>query len=258
MAGVVKGASVGHVVDARMILLLAAAFAQQTFFYGYNDCCDFKRDLANPRKPPRSRRGYSILKAATAGTFLISSALVAMLDRPLSIFGLIIQVLGIAYSAPVILLRCRIPLAQCIHFLVGSSYFIGGLMASGARASDSDYLLAAFFGLIYMSGGLNNEVIDLACDREAGIQSLGMLLGARRALRLVIAIQIVAILALAGACTQGSARFVPPLGLAAYLWMLRKNGPPPSPKLDELEGFRRKYRGVFAAITAALLFSWAA
>ncbi len=238
-------------------VFLSAVVSQQLFLYTYNDFCDFERDRLNPRKEPSASRLKKPVTALAAFLFIASSFLISLLPIRSAALAWGVQALGIAYSHPRLSLRTRVPMAQFIHFAVGAGYFLIGRMAAGGSWERGGLAAAAYFGLLYMSGGLNNEILDLESDRVAGLDSLALVLGPSRALRLVVLAQVLAILALAEAWGDRRGPLMALAGTIAYTLSLRRwifTAAPSAPQ----EGFRARYRMLFSVLSAALIASWVA
>lgn len=236
-------------------IFLFAVSSQQLFLYAYNDDCDFERDRLNPRKRSSAVRSRGTMKTLTAALFLLSSVLISLLPARAAALAWGTQALGIAYSHPRISLRTRIPSAQIVHFAVGAAYFSIGRMAAGGSWGRGDIAASAYFGLLYMSGGLNNEILDLESDRGSGMKSLALALGPAHALRWAAAAQILAILILAAAWGGRGGPIASALGLIAYGASIRRCIVPVFSAANA-EGFRTRYRLLFGAMTAALCVSW--
>ena len=256
-AGFLKSQPTIYSLNGSAATFFLAAACQQLFLYMYNDFCDFERDRRNPRKEALAPRRKKTTASLTAALFIVSSLLISLMPGWTAALAWGVQVLGIAYSHPRVSLRTRVPLAQIIHFAVGAGLFAIGRLEGGGNWNRADLFAAAYFGLIYMSGGLNNEVLDRESDRVSGLNSLALALGPGSALRLVVLSQVLAILALAGAWGDRWGPMLTLSGVSAYILSLRRwifPGASPAP----LEGFRARYRALFAVLTIVLIASWMA
>jgi 4-hydroxybenzoate polyprenyltransferase len=218
--------------------------------YSFNDLCDYESDALNPRKTEtgvRSRRWLLIQTAVLTAVFLAS---VVFLPAAVRLLLLGSQVVCLAYSHPRVRLKRRPLGSELAHFTVGFSYFASGVLVAGGDLR-RQWLGAVAFGLLYLSGGTFNEIMDYEADRRAELRHLVVLAGRRRALGLVFAVHYAAfaLLALAWPSTLAVASCT----AAALLYTvtirnLRSNVDEPGLLLR----FRRRYRLLFAALLVLL------
>jgi 4-hydroxybenzoate polyprenyltransferase len=234
-----------------LFLVYMAAYASHVLsVYSFNDLCDYESDALNPRKAdagPRSRRWLWIQTTALTAFFL---ATVVFLPAAVRLLLLGSQVVCLAYSHPRIRLKRRPLGSELAHFTVGFSYFASGVLVAGGDLG-RQWLGAAAFGLLYLSGGTFNEIMDYEADRRAELRHLVVLAGRRRALGLVFAIHYAAFVLLAlvqpstvGAIACAAAAVV----YTATIWNLRSGVDEPALLLR----FRRRYRLLFAALMVVL------
>lgn len=166
--------------------------------YGINDVFDYASDIRNPRKggiegallAPPLHRPMLGLAAITNVPFLIVLMLAggpaAWISIAVSAFAVV------AYSAAGLRFKER-PLLDSIasstHFV--SPAVVGFALAGADPTPGLIVLLGAFF-LWGMAAHAFGAVQDIGPDREAGIGSIATVLGARRTVRLAIALWAVA------------------------------------------------------------------
>lgn len=170
--------------------------------YGINDVFDYASDVNNPRKggmegallPPRLHRPMLWLAAITNVPFLI---VLAFAGGPAVWLSLAVSVFAvIAYSAPGLRFKER-PVLDSVtsstHFV--SPAVVGLTMAGTVMTPGLVILLGAFF-LWGMAAHAFGAVQDIEPDRQAGIGSIATVFGARRTVRLAIALWSIAGLAM--------------------------------------------------------------
>ncbi len=160
--------------------------------YGVNDVFDYESDLRNARKGGvegvvLDRRFHRATLWAAAATNLPFVVVLVALGSPVSALLLGIVVFAVvAYSAPGLRLKER----PFVDSLTSSAHFVGpavvGLaLAGGSFDATVGYALLAFFwwGMASQAFG---AVQDIVADREAGIGSIGTVLGAARTVRVAM------------------------------------------------------------------------
>jgi len=182
-------------VDA--VLLVGTVFFLVPYnlaMYGINDVFDYASDLANPRKggiegallPPRLHALTLWCAAITTAPFLVFLALSggppAWVCLAVSMFAVV------AYSAPGLRFKER-PVLDSVtsstHFV--SPAVVGIALAEADVSRDTILVLVAFF-LWGMAAHAFGAVQDIVPDREAGIGSVATAIGARRTVRLSLAL----------------------------------------------------------------------
>jgi 4-hydroxybenzoate polyprenyltransferase len=214
--------------------------------YSLNDLCDYESDALNPRKAGLDARSRPWLWTQTAGLTAIFLASVVFLPGHVRLLLLGSQVICMAYSHPLVRLKRRPLGSELAHFTVGFSYFASGVLVAGGHLRHQ-WLGAVAFGLLYLSGGTFNEIMDYDADRKAELRHLVVLAGRRRALGLVFAVHYAAFALLA--LYQPSALAMASCAAAALLYtvMIRNlRSGVDDPALLLL--FRRRYRLLFAAL----------
>ena len=170
--------------------------------YGINDVFDYASDLANPRKggiegallPPRLHGPVLWTAAVTNAPFLV---FLFAAGNPASWAWLCLSVFAvIAYSAPGLRFKER----PFLDSITSSTHFTSpalvGLALAGAEVTTDLVIVLTSFFLWGMAAHAFGAVQDIAPDREAGIGSIATAIGARRTVRLAVALWAVAGLAL--------------------------------------------------------------
>ncbi|MBC9926311.1 MULTISPECIES: prenyltransferase [unclassified Leucobacter] len=177
--------------------------------YGINDVFDYASDLQNPRKgglegallAPRLHRPLLWLVAATNLPFLIVLAAaggpVVWVSLAFSTFTVI------AYSAPGLRFKER----PIIDSITSSTHFVNpaivGLALAGVEVTPGLVIVLAAFFLWGMAAHAFGAVQDIVPDRDAGIASIATVFGARRTVRLSVALWSVAGLAMLATAWPG-------------------------------------------------------
>lgn len=160
--------------------------------YGINDVFDYESDLRNPRKggvegailDKRMHRLTIVAAIATNVPFLLA---LILLGGPASWLVLAISVFAvIAYSAPGLRFKER----PFLDSLTSSTHFVSpavyGLTLAGATVTPQLIALLAAFFLWGIASHAFGSVQDIKADREAGIGSVGTVIGARATVRLSV------------------------------------------------------------------------
>jgi 4-hydroxybenzoate polyprenyltransferase len=174
-------------IDALLVLgTVFFLFPYNLAMYGVNDVFDYESDLLNPRKGGaegavvvRSRH-RTILWAAALATapFVVFLALRGTWGANLVLLVSLFAVY--AYSAPGLRFKERPFLdsaTSSTHFVSPALY---GLVLGGAVFTPGLWCLLAAYFLWGMASHAFGAVQDIVPDREAGLGSVGTVLGARR------------------------------------------------------------------------------
>jgi 4-hydroxybenzoate polyprenyltransferase len=239
---------------ASVLVLYLVAYASHVLsVYSFNDYCDYESDADNPRKAGPSARSLAWLRNQTlalTGVFLVTVAFMPLGVRLLFVLD---QLICMAYSHPRVRLKKKLLGSEFAHFVAGSSYFLTGVLVAGGDAR-SQALGAVVFGLLYLSGGTFNEVMDHDADRKAQLRHLVVRMGPRRALALVVAVHYVAFALLAAYVAVPWMRAGCAVAVALYtvaaLRVRRARHDPAA-----LLRFRSVYRLIFAALLGTLALS---
>jgi len=160
--------------------------------YGINDVFDYESDLRNPRKGgvegallDRSMHKPTLWAALLTNVPFLVFLLVV--GNPLSWLVLAISVFAvIAYSAPGLRFKER-PFVDSItsstHFVSPAIY---GFALAGAVFTPQLWMLLAAFFLWGLASHAFGAVQDVIADREADIDSIATVIGARATVRLAV------------------------------------------------------------------------
>jgi len=235
----------------KFLWLILLAFIQQNFIYLFNDFSDVKADLANPRK--RDVLKFEKNKLLLPILVLMGAiSLVMPITFPLKsmIFLQIGFLAAVFYSMPKIRLKNRVFWPSLLHFIFGLSYFLAGLTFVKGSINFIDLTLALYFGLILLSGGLFNELMDFDFDKSFKKKSLISLFGKKNIFYSFIFTQISAVLILFAYLDKLVLVFF----LATYIIMLNRwwRG---SYSQSILLKFRPLFRTFFILLTLSLYFT---
>lgn len=180
-------------ISSRHVIFFAAYFFHLLFVYTHNDFADFCFDSQNPRKALEDRGSQESLCKLTITFFSIS--LVLFTSQPLSVclLFLALSIICFIYSQFRVRIFGWFPYGQFAHFLCGAGYFFSGTIIGDAVWEPRFTLAAFFFGFIYFSGGLMNELTDFRADRLAGLSTAPMVFGLRRSYGFLIVSQMAAL-----------------------------------------------------------------
>lgn len=242
------------VPDLRQLLLYAVAYACHVLsVYSYNDWCDYDIDSVNPRKTGHDSRSKTWLRNQTVVLTGIFIAGAAFLPLGVGLLFALNQMTCMAYSDPTIRLKGRLLGSEFAHFVAGYSYFTTGIIVAGG--SPRDHLLGGIlFGLLYMTGGTFNEIMDCHADRDADLHHLVVLTGRRHVLRALVVVHYVCLGMLA--MYEPSLMMIASCGIALLLYsavirrIVRDVDDP-----ARLLRFRRNYRVIFATLLVILSVS---
>jgi 4-hydroxybenzoate polyprenyltransferase len=218
--------------------------------YSYNDYCDFRSDSLNPRKAAEAFKNRALLRIQTWILMVIFLAGVVFLPATVIVLLAANQILCMAYSDPRARLKGKLLGSEIIHFFAGFSYFTTGVLVAGGAVAHN-LIGAVLFGLLYLSGGTFNEIMDCDADREAGLRHLAVVAGKRRALAFVIAVHYVGFALLAIYETSIPVIVCCVAGVLLYTMFIGAlAGKGDSPAM--LLRFRRRYRLIFGALLVVL------
>jgi 4-hydroxybenzoate polyprenyltransferase len=221
--------------------------------YSFNDLCDYESDAANPRKARRRAKSVVWLRRQTVVLTAVFLATVGFMPVGVRLLFAVNQAICMAYSHPRLRLKRRLLGSEFAHFAAGSSYFTTGVLVAGGDPRPHA-LGAVLFGLLYLSGGTFNEVMDCDADRQAALRHLVVRAGRRRSLALVVLVHYVGFGLLAA--YAGMPWMLAAIALAAVIYTALVRSV--ARAVDDpaaLLRFRSGYRLVFAALLAALSLS---
>lgn len=234
---------------------LFAYFIHHIFVNAYNDYCDYEADRSNPRKKSKPIVEKRTLYRVTCFLFVATLIIQSFLPFKTAVILLFLEIIAVAYSHPVLRLKTFVPMAQMIHFLGGFGYLLSGVFLLSKYTNATELWVGAYFGLIYLSGGLNNELLDFDYDMASGLFTTATRIGKKSTLVLVVTAQILGILALLGGFQDYQGKLGVGLLVAFYMAVITYLLPK---KLDQshLLNFRKKYRFMFSCFTGSLIIYW--
>ena len=166
--------------------------------YGINDVFDYESDLRNPRKggvegallAPELHRPTVLAAVFTNVPFLV---VLVILGNPLSWVVLAISVFAvIAYSAK----GLRFKEKPFLDSLTSSTHFVSpaiyGLVLAGATFTPQLWAVLGAFFLWGIASHAFGAVQDVVADREADIDSIATVIGARATARLSVVAYLLA------------------------------------------------------------------
>lgn len=182
-------------VDARLVVgTLFFLVPYNLLMYGVNDVFDHESDLANPRKG--GVEGALLDRRAHRTTLLAAGLLpvpfvvwLVAAGSPASWVVLAVSLFAVlAYSVPGLRFKER----PVLDSLTSSTHFVSpavyGLALAGADVTRDVVLVLAAFFLWGAAAQAFGAVQDVVPDRLAGIGSVATALGARRTVRLALAV----------------------------------------------------------------------
>ena len=186
-------------VDATLIVGTLFFLIPYNFaMYGINDVFDYQSDLRNPRKgglegallDPRWHRLVLWLSGILALPFVVYLVVVG---NPASWIALAVSLFAVvAYSAAGLRFKER----PFLDSVTSSTHFVSpaivGLLLAGATFTPALYALLAAFFLWGAASHAFGAVQDVVADREGGIASIATVIGARRTVRLSVALYLLA------------------------------------------------------------------
>lgn len=180
IVGILSYYSIQQLFTSISLIYLFGLFFHLLFVYTFNDWCDFYKDQMNPRKSAVGHRRRNIL-LLLAALFLCGSIFLLSLT-PLNLFLslMCLTVLWLVYSFIRNRIIMFIPYGELLHFISGVCYFLSGIYLYVGQFKWVDLLGAMYFGMIYLAGGLLNELIDKKFDKEFGMNTLAISVGVKR------------------------------------------------------------------------------
>jgi len=172
-------------LPVEMSLIAASAMTISSFaIYALNDIYDAKIDTINdPRRPiPSGRVSRDEAKAFTIGLFIVSTTIAITLNLTVFLCVILFSILGIMYSVPP--LRFKDGLFANVCWGLGIAItVIGGASITGINSAST---IAAFtLGFLTAGCGLTKDLKDLAGDRALGVHTIPIILGERKAIKVM-------------------------------------------------------------------------
>ncbi|MEM1633445.1 MAG: 1,4-dihydroxy-2-naphthoate octaprenyltransferase [Sulfolobales archaeon] len=138
---------------------------------------------------PRTLLISSILLGFVASS--IGTYIAIVIDRPLVIpLGLLGAVIGFLYTGPPLNLKYRAFGEPAVFLAFGPLMFIGSYYVQTGFISLKSIIASIPFGLLITAVLLANNIRDIEGDRAAGIRTLAVVLGRRRASLLYISLLV--------------------------------------------------------------------
>jgi len=164
------------------IAITLAAFA----IYALNDICDVEIDRINaPERPlPSGRVGELEAEVLTIGLFASALAIAHMVDLKTLIFTALFSILGVIYSLPPIRLKDGWFANICWGLGIGMAILSG---ASFIAISPRPIIVAATLALLTAGCGFTKDLKDMEGDKALGIRTIPIVLGERKAVKLMAA-----------------------------------------------------------------------
>lgn len=208
-------------------LTLLAAVLMHAASNLINDYDDVRSGVDDPAVPTANYRPHPLLvrrlsltavRNAAFGLYalaaLIGIALAAVRGPAVLWLGLAGTAAGIAYTAPPFHYKYR-ALGEVSVFLMWGPLMVSGAYYVQRQAFSAEaFLVSLPFGLLVALVLLANNLRDVEYDRRKGIRTLPILLGARRGMRLFLALIVASYAAVAAMAVLGP---LPRLSLAVLL-----------------------------------------
>lgn len=193
----------GGSVDARFIIgSLFFLIPYNLLMYGINDVFDYESDIKNPRKggvegaitPKRYHRAIIMSSIGLSVPFV--AALVVLGSWVSAAVLAVVLFFVVAYSAPGLRFK-EIPFLDSV---TSSMHFVGPLLYafSLVGSTPAGWIAAIAFFTWGIASQAFGAVQDIKPDREAGIGSVGTVIGARRTVRFATVLYAIAALLTSG------------------------------------------------------------
>jgi 4-hydroxybenzoate polyprenyltransferase len=250
----------GHLEHSvgELALLLVGSTALTAHVFVFNDWADYDDDARDPRRDTRGADGYRITRDEIAhvavALAVVALVTLAAVSTTALLIGAAIAALGIVYSFSPVLGK-RAPIAASLNHVIGGAlhFLLGYTVVSAVDARG--VALSLFFGLVFASGHLNQEVRDYESDLAGGVPTSAVTFGRRTCFLASFSLFTVAYLLLAGLAAFGVVPRI--LLVCAIAWALQAGW-----SLQALRdglGFeaamwiQRRYRLLFALVGLLLL-----
>jgi len=158
-------------------------FFANVYLYGINDLFDLDTDVLNPKKagPERSAAGVTRLLAASVVASALAAAPLAVDPAAATLLALYL-VLSTIYSTPPLRLKARPLLDSYSNWLYIVPAALGYYLSSGALPPPWVWVAG-----VAWTAGMHalSAVPDIEADRKAGVKTIAVALGPRRAMLFV-------------------------------------------------------------------------
>jgi len=178
--------NVGHDWAAlgRVALFLPGSVALTAHVFVFNDWAGRRSDINDPRRVTRlfDRCGINSREVVglAVGLLVVATLILAAVSASAVFLGASIAALSLLYSGSSSWGKGRPIVASLLHLVGGTLHFLLGY-AVGGTVDARGVAIAAFFGLVFAGGHLNQEVRDYDADRRNGIRTNAVGFGCRPA-----------------------------------------------------------------------------
>jgi len=250
--GLISHYPLSFLIRIETFLYFLVFFTHLLFIYSFNDLCDLDIDLLNPRKRQVAAKNPKILRILVWMFLIVSTTLSLYLSATLFLIFLVLNLIGVIYSKLNNRILAGIPFGQLFHFIPGFLYFYLGIIYYRGEIYPPELIAACSFGCVYAAGGLLNEVIDLEYDRDYGLKTTAIMLGAKPAYIIVVYMQALAILGLNLFLPNIFLLFVSAVG-GLFHYRLIKDVKYSFDQQDAMIRFRRQSRIYFGVIILIII-----
>lgn len=194
--GLLLGFSGEKVGFLNIFSFIFIAFCQQLFIYLFNDWTDVQSDLSNPRKKDvlkfETNKVLIPLLYFLGFVSILGSILIPLKSSIFLLFGFFA---GVIHSFPVIRFKDKIFGPIFSHLTFGITYTFAGFFFL-SQSSQLNFIVvfsAIYFGIIFLSGGVFNELIDFEYDKVFKPRSLINVFGKVLVFKLIVFLQLLSI-----------------------------------------------------------------
>jgi geranylgeranylglycerol-phosphate geranylgeranyltransferase len=178
-------------IPIEISLMTALAMTFSSFaIYALNDIYDAKIDAINdPERPlPSQRVTLREAKALTTLLFVASATIAITLNLTVFLCVIFFSILGIMYSVPPI--RFKDGLFANVDWGLGIAITI--ICGASVKAINSSSIFAAFtLGFLTAGCGLTKDLKDIEGDRAMNVQTLPIILGEQKSIKVMTVASIV-------------------------------------------------------------------
>ncbi len=180
----------------RVFCFIIIAFCQQLFIYLFNDWTDIQCDLLNPRKKDVLKFEENKLLIPFLYLFGFLSFLGPLfIPWKACIFLYAGFLAGVLHSIPLIRFKDKIWGSIFTHLMGGICYtFTGFFLFDDIYLNALVIFSSIYFGLIFLSGGIFNELMDFEFDSIFKAQSLVSVFGKTFIFKLIVLLQALSII----------------------------------------------------------------
>jgi 4-hydroxybenzoate polyprenyltransferase len=240
------------VTGSQTILLLFSFVLIASHIYTFNDWSDLLNDKFNEYRTPLNTAQVSSRGLLVFSFVLLIAGLGCSIALSFSVFlaGSIIAACSFLYSSKRIFLKGMVFASSFIHLLAGTMYYLFGYLLFN-RCDRAGVFTGLYFGILYVAGHLNHEIMDIKGDSLAGFTTNAIKFGPEKMLRVCFGIMAVSNIYLLILCVYGILpieMFLMPLAVfPAHLYLfslIAKN----DASFGNIIGFRNSYRKLYASM----------